>query len=187
MDSYFQPFKIIVSFFLFMSRSNKTRSKCTIIGCNLSKNLKLTLYKTQNGESNSVDHKFFFNFYEELPTCAKLWGQTFLYYIDGQLFGCLYCVTLRLHDIKKRTSVYLEYTMEVHLADSHLSGESPPSTFPLQFGQLFKFIFVIHFTKSKLIIRSVAVVKLPKKMHYSFLQEYKSVTNKSKNLQKIQV
>ena len=41
----------------------------------------------------------------------------------------MYCVTLRLHDIKKLTSVSLEYTMEVHLANaySHLSGESPPS------------------------------------------------------------
>ena len=75
----------------------------------------------------------------------------------------------------------------------YLSGESPPSTFPLQFGQLFIFIFVmhfifgqlfififvIHFTKSKLITRSVPVLKLPKKMHYSLFQKYKSATKKS--------
>ena len=37
-----------------------------MIGCNLSKKHKLTLYKTQNGEPNYVDHKFFQNFYKEL-------------------------------------------------------------------------------------------------------------------------
>ena len=40
-------------------------SNCAIIGCNLSKKRKLTQYKTQNGESNYVDHNFFFNFYQE--------------------------------------------------------------------------------------------------------------------------
>ena len=42
-------------------------------------------------------------------------------------------VSLRLHDIKKLTSVSLEYTMEARLADAYiyLSGESPPSTIPL--------------------------------------------------------
>ena len=41
----------------------------------------------------------------------------------------MYCVTLRLHDIKKLTLVSLEYAMEVHLADAYfyVSGESPPS------------------------------------------------------------
>ena len=64
MDSYFYFYKIIVSFFSFLCQdANKTRSNCAIIGCNLSKKHKLTLYKTQNGESNHVDHKFFFNFY----------------------------------------------------------------------------------------------------------------------------
>ena len=32
----------------------------------------------------------------------------------------MYCVTLRLHDVKKLTSVSLEYTMEVHLADTYI-------------------------------------------------------------------
>ena len=34
----------------------------------------------------------------------------------------MYCVTLRLHDIKKLTSVSVaaEYTMEVHLADAYI-------------------------------------------------------------------
>ena len=47
----FLPFcKIIVSFFSFLCQdANKTRSDCAIIGCNLSKKHKLTLYKTQNG------------------------------------------------------------------------------------------------------------------------------------------
>ena len=85
----FLPFyKIIVSFISFLCQdANKTRSNCAIIGCNLSKKHKLTLYKTQNGESNYVDHKFSFNFYQELPTCTKPWGQTSKYYRAGQLFG----------------------------------------------------------------------------------------------------
>ena len=51
----------------FCQDANKTRSNCTIIGCSLSKKHKLTLYKTQNGERNYVDHTFFFNLYQELP------------------------------------------------------------------------------------------------------------------------
>ena len=70
----FLPFcKIIVSFFSFLCQdANKTKSNCAIIGCNLSKKHKLTQYKTQNGESNYVDHKFFFNFYQELPPVQSL-------------------------------------------------------------------------------------------------------------------
>ena len=77
----FLPFyKIIASFFSFLCQdANKTRSNCAIIGCNLSKKHKLT----QNGESNYVDHKFFFNFYQELPTCTKPWRQTSKYYRAG--------------------------------------------------------------------------------------------------------
>ena len=60
----FLPFyKIIVSFFSFSCQdANKTRSNCAMIGCNLSKKHKVALYKTQNRESNCVDHKFLFNF-----------------------------------------------------------------------------------------------------------------------------
>ena len=73
MDSYFYLFIILLSaFFSFLCQdTNKTRSNCAIIGCSLSKKQKLTQYKSQNGESNYVDHKFFFNFYQELPTCSK--------------------------------------------------------------------------------------------------------------------
>ena len=56
------------------------QDQAAIIDCNLSKKHKLTQYKTKNGESNYVDDKFFFNFYQELPTCTKLWGQTSKYY-----------------------------------------------------------------------------------------------------------
>ena len=57
-------YKIIVSFFSFPCQdANKTRSNSAIIGCHLSKKHKLTLYKTQTGESNYANHKFFFNFY----------------------------------------------------------------------------------------------------------------------------
>ena len=77
MDSYFYLFiRLLSASFL----SNKTRSNCAIIGCNLSKKHKLSQYKTQNKESNYVDHKFFFNFYQERPTCTKSWGQTSKYY-----------------------------------------------------------------------------------------------------------
>ena len=61
----------IFTFFIFFSflcqDANKTRLNCTIIGCNLSKKHKLTLYKSQHRQSNYVDHKFFLNFYQELP------------------------------------------------------------------------------------------------------------------------
>ena len=57
-------YKIIFSFFSVLCQdANKTRSNCAIIGRNLSKKHKITLYKTQNGESNYEDQKFFFNFY----------------------------------------------------------------------------------------------------------------------------
>ena len=61
----FLPFyKIIVSFFSFSCQdANKIRLNCAIIDWNLSEKHRLTLYKTQNGESNYVGHKFFFNFY----------------------------------------------------------------------------------------------------------------------------
>ena len=70
----FLPFyKITVNFFSFLCQNaKKTRSNCAIIGCNLSKKHKLTQHKTQNGESNYVDHKFFFNFYQELPPVQSL-------------------------------------------------------------------------------------------------------------------
>ena len=59
MDSYFYLFiRLLSAFFFLCQDANKTRSHCAIIGCNLSKKLKLTLYKTQNRESNYVDHKF---------------------------------------------------------------------------------------------------------------------------------
>ena len=37
-----------------------------------------------------------------------------------QVGWCMYCVTLRLHNIKKPTLVSLEYTMEVHLAYAYI-------------------------------------------------------------------
>ena len=65
----FLPFdKIMVSFFSFFCQdASKAISNCAMIGCNLSKKLKATMYKIQNGEPNYVDHKFFFNFCQELP------------------------------------------------------------------------------------------------------------------------
>ena len=51
-------YRIIVSFFSFLQDANKARSNCAIIGCHLPKKHKLIVYKTQNGESNYIDHKF---------------------------------------------------------------------------------------------------------------------------------
>ena len=81
----FLPFyKTIVSFFsVLFQDAKKARSNYDIISCNLSKKHKLTLHKTQNGQSNYVDHKFFFNFYYGLPTCTKPWGRTSNYYRAG--------------------------------------------------------------------------------------------------------
>ena len=64
MNPYFYLFiKLLSAFFsVFCQDANKIRSNCAIIGCNLSKKHKSTLYKTLNGEPNYVDHKFFFNF-----------------------------------------------------------------------------------------------------------------------------
>ena len=45
----------------------------------------------------------------------------------------------------------------------YLSGESPPSTFPLWINELFIFLFFVHVTKSKLIARPVPVLMLPEK------------------------
>ena len=78
MDSYFYLFiKLLSAFFLFYVKMQTKQDQTAIIGHNL---YKLTQYKTQDGESNYVDHKFFFNFYQELPTCTKPWGQTSKYY-----------------------------------------------------------------------------------------------------------
>ena len=47
--------KVIVSFLSFFCQdANKSKSNCAIIGCDLSKKHKLTLYKTLNGEPNYV-------------------------------------------------------------------------------------------------------------------------------------
>ena len=73
MDSYSYLFiRFLSAFFLFCAIIAVLLFNCAIIGCNLSNKHELTRYKTQNGESNYVDHKFLFNFYWELPTCTNL-------------------------------------------------------------------------------------------------------------------
>ena len=79
---------------------------------------------------------------------------------------CMYCVTLRLHDIKKRTSVPVEYTTEIMpscwcLYFTFLVKVLPPPHYSL--GSYLYLFFVIHFAKSKLIARSVPVLTLPEK------------------------
>ena len=50
MSPYFYLFIRLLSPFFFYQDTNKARSNCDIIDCNLSKKHKLTLYKTLNGE-----------------------------------------------------------------------------------------------------------------------------------------
>ena len=130
-----------------MSRCKQTKSHCSIIGCNLSKEHKLPLYKTQNGEPNYiVDPTYLYKTLEKDIQILYSW-----------LVGWyMYCVTTRLHDIKKLTSVSPEYTMKVL-----------PLPFHYTLGSYLHLFVVIHFTKSKLIARSVPVPKLPEKMYYS--------------------
>ena len=116
MDSYSYFFIRLFSvfFFFYVKMQKKIRSNCSIIGCDLSKKHKLTLYKTQNGEPNYVDHKFFFNFYQQQNLEIQI--------LQSSLVGwCMYCMILRIYDIKKLTSVSLEYITEVHLAAAYIS------------------------------------------------------------------
>ena len=64
---------------------NKTRPHCSIIGCDLAKKNKITLYKTQNGEPNYVDHQFLWFLLAAAYT--KPWGETSKYYRAGLLVG----------------------------------------------------------------------------------------------------
>ena len=81
--------------------------KWAIIGCNLSKKCKVTLYKTQNRACN---------FCWELPV-QKL-GDRHPNIIEPASW--------------LEVLAYLKYTMKIHLADIfYLFGEGPPSIFPL--------------------------------------------------------
>ena len=131
MDPHVYLFIKSLSAFFFCQDAIKTRSNCALIGCNLSKKHKLTLYKTQNGEPNYVDHKFFFNFYWEPPICTKPWGQTSKYHRAGGdacivwLWG--YMTSRSLLQCLLNTPWKYILLMPIF----YLSGESPPSTFPL--------------------------------------------------------
>ena len=125
-----------------------TRSNCAIIGCNLSKKHKLTLRKAQNGESSYVDHKFLFNFYQELPTCIKPWTQTSSQ--KSCLVGwCMYCVTLRIRDIKNLTSVLLNTPWKYILClyFTSLVKVVPPS-FHYSFG-IYLYFFLLYILLSQ--------------------------------------
>ena len=66
MDPYFYLFILLLSVFLCQDEK-KTGSSFVIIGCNLSNNHKLALYKAQSGEPT-----FFFNTLVG-ATCTKTW------------------------------------------------------------------------------------------------------------------
>ena len=87
-----------VFFSFFCKDSNKTRSNCAIMGCNLSKKYKPTLYKTQNGEANFEILSFSLIFSRSYP--YKTLG-TDIQILQSWLVGwCMYFVTVRLHNIK---------------------------------------------------------------------------------------
>ena len=84
-DPYFYLFiRLFSAFFLFMARSKQNKIKLCYNRFQFVKKTQ-TLYKTQNEEPNYLDHKFFFNFCQELSTCTKPWGQTSKYYRAGWL------------------------------------------------------------------------------------------------------
>ena len=64
MDPYFYIFiRLLSAFFLFSVKTQTKQDQTAIIGGNLSKKHRLTLYKAQNGEANYVNYKFFFHFF----------------------------------------------------------------------------------------------------------------------------
>ena len=73
--------------------------------------------------------------------------------------------------------------MEVHLADAYILGtfhlKVLPPTFHYSLGCCLYLIFVIHFTNSKLIARSVLVLKLPAEKCIILSSRNISVTKKS--------
>ena len=134
----FLPFYIVIVSF-FCQDENKTGSSFVIIGCTLSNNQKLALYKTQSREPT-----FFFNTLVG-ATCTKTWRHP----NTIKLASCwwMHCVTLRLHGIKKFQYPLNTYIIKMHLANIFylLMKALPPS----YHYSLDIFIFVYIFTKSK--------------------------------------
>ena len=128
MDPCFYLFiRLSSAFFCFFCQdTNKTRSNCAVIGCNLSKKHKLMLYKTQNREPNYADHKFFLNFHWELSV-QKL---GYRHPSTTELASWLVYV---LCDFKatwlQEVSVSLKYNMKIHLLIyfTFLVKDLPPS------------------------------------------------------------
>ena len=137
MDLYSYLFiKLLSVFFFFMSRCKQNKTTMFIIGCNLSKH-KLTLYKTQNGEPNYVARSYISfsliftrsylpiqNLEDRHPNTIEL----------ASLVGWyMYCVTLSYMMSRSLLQCLLntpwKYILLVPIF--YLSGESPPSTFPL--------------------------------------------------------
>ena len=96
--STFLPFyKIIVSFFLFSVKMQSKQDQTVLQQVAICQ--RNTLYKTQNGEPDYVVYNFSLAFarsylFKNLGTDIQT--------LQSWLVGwCMYCVTLRLHDIKK--------------------------------------------------------------------------------------
>ena len=132
----------------------------------MSKKHKLTLHKTQNGESNYVDHKFFFNFFTRSYLPVQNLGYTHPNTIElaSWLVHVLCDFTAKWHQ-----EAYFRVSWIHHGSTSCwclyftslVKVLHPPFHYGL--GSYLYLLFVIHFTKSKLIARSVSVLKLPEK------------------------
>ena len=131
--------------------------------------VKETLYKTQNGEPNYVDHKFFFNL-----TRSYLPAQN-LRYRHPNTIELASCLVHALSDFKAT------WYQETYFSVSWIHRGSTscwcqcftflvkvlPPPFHFNLGSYLYLFSVIHFTESKLVARSVPVLKLREKMHYS--------------------
>ena len=109
--------------------------------------LKSALYKTQSGEPNYVDHKFFFN----VSLCQELPAQKIGDSHQNTIELASWLVHL-LCDFKatchQEASVSLEYSMKIHFTDVfYLFSKSSPSMFLLQFRNIY---FCYIFRKIKI-------------------------------------
>ena len=126
MDPYFYLFIRLLSAFVFFFYQNviETRSHCAILGCNLSKEQQLTLYKTRNVEPNYID-KFFSTFCQELPLQKLGDRHPNTIELASWLMHVLCDFKATWH---QEASVSLEYTTKIHLANIfYLFGESSPA------------------------------------------------------------
>ena len=134
----------------------------------MSKKHKLTLYKTQNGESNlvTISSSLIFtrsylpvqNLGDRHPNTIELasWLVHVLYYFKATWYQEAYFSVSWIHH-GSTSCWYLHFTFLVKVL---------PPPFHYSLGSYLYLFFVINFTKSKLIARSVPLLQLPEKIYY---------------------